>query len=146
MLRHDRRHVVHSNITAHPTAEWAAQQTVEAFPEDQPPRFLIRDRDPIYSEYCRRPVKSMGIEEVLIAPRSPWQNPYAERFVRTIKESCLDREIFFGEDPLRTAINEFVTYYHYDRNRQGFGNRLIDPREEIGTTDGPVACRERLGG
>ena len=74
-------------------------------------------------------------------------NAYAERFVRTIKETCLDRMIFFGEDSLRRAINEFVRYYyHHERNHQGLGNRLIDPREEIGATDGSVACRERLGG
>ncbi len=78
--------------------------------------------------------------------RSPLANAYAERFVRTAKESCLNRMIFFGEDSLRRAVNEFLAHYHHERNHQGLGNRLIDPREEVGATDGSVTCRERLGG
>jgi transposase InsO family protein len=73
-------------------------------------------------------------------------NAYAERFVRSIKEGCLNHMIFFGEDSLRTAINEFVEFYHHERNHQGLGNRLIDPLEPVGSADGTVACRERLGG
>ena len=83
---------------------------------------------------------------VRLPPRSPNLNAYAERFVRTIKETCLDRMIFFGEPSLRRAINEFLEYYHHERNHQGLENRLIDPLTEIGSTDGAVACRERLGG
>jgi putative transposase len=73
-------------------------------------------------------------------------NAYAERFVRTIKETCLNRMIFFGERSLRNAIREFLEHYHHERNHQGLGNRLIDPQDGIGSTDGSVACRERLGG
>ena len=79
-------------------------------------------------------------------PKSLNQHTYAERFVRTIKESCLDRMIFFGEDSLRRAITEFARYYHHERNHQGLENRLIDPLTEVGSADGAVACRERLGG
>ena len=79
-------------------------------------------------------------------PRSPNLNAYAERFVRTIKESCLDRMIFFGQPSLRRAINEFLEYYHHERNHQGLENRLIDPLTVVGSVDGDVACRERLGG
>ncbi len=81
-----------------------------------------------------------------LPPRSPNLNAYAERFVRAIKEGCLNRMIFFGEDSLRKAINEFLVYYHQERNHQGLGNRLIDPQEQVGTADGSVECRERLGG
>jgi len=91
VLRHDRLHVIHFNITAHPTAEWAAQQIVEAFPFDDAPRFLIRDRDGIYGDVFQKRTQNMDIEEVLIAPRSPWQNPYCERLVGSIRWECLDR-------------------------------------------------------
>jgi transposase InsO family protein len=91
VLRHDRRYIVHFNATAHPTAEWVAQQIVEAFPFDDAPRFLIRDRDGIYGDVFKKRTQNMGIEEVLIAPRSPWQNPYCERLVGSIRWECLDR-------------------------------------------------------
>lgn len=78
VLAHERRRIVHFNVTAHPTAQWTAQQMVEAFPFDTAPRYLIRDRDGIYGETFRRRVLSLHVEEVLTAPRSPWQNPYAE--------------------------------------------------------------------
>lgn len=73
-------------------------------------------------------------------------NAYAERWIRTIKESCLNRMIFFGEGSLRRAINQFLVHYHHERNHQGLGNQLIDPQHEIGSLEGSVACRERLGG
>jgi putative transposase len=81
VLRHERREVVHFNVTQHPTAQWTAQQIVEAFPFDLAPDYLLRDRDSIYGEvFCKR-VKSLGIEEIKTAPRSPWQNPYVERVI-----------------------------------------------------------------
>jgi hypothetical protein len=79
ILLHDRRKVIHFNVTAHPTAEWTARQLIEAFPEDSAPRYLLRDRDQIYGEDFRLRVQGMQIEEVITAPRSPFQNPYAER-------------------------------------------------------------------
>ena len=79
VLAHERRRVVHFNVTAHPTARWTAQQITEAFPWDTSPRFLLRDRDKSYGEAFRKRARAMGIKEVLTAPRSPWQNPYAER-------------------------------------------------------------------
>ncbi|MEE9533594.1 MAG: integrase, partial [Acidimicrobiia bacterium] len=79
VLRHQRRRVIHFSVTANPTARWTAQQIIEAFPYDEAPRFLIRDRDGIYGEDFRKRVKHMGIKEVVITYRSPWQNPYCER-------------------------------------------------------------------
>ena len=76
VLRHDQRQVVHFHATEHPTAQWAAQQIIEAFPFDEVPRYLLRDRDDIFGACFRQRVRNMGIEEVVIAPRSPWQNPY----------------------------------------------------------------------
>ena len=84
MLVHDRRRVVHFNVTAHPTAEWAAQQIVEAFPFDSAPKYLLRDRDRIYGHEFQKQVEVMGIEQVLSAPRSPWQRAYVERIIGSI--------------------------------------------------------------
>ncbi len=109
-------------------------------------RYLILDRDTIYTEAFRELLKQTGIKVVRLPPRSPNLNANAERFVRTIKESCLDRMIFFGEESLRRTINEFLEYYHHERNHQGLGNRMIDPPQGIGSVEGNVACRERLGG
>ena len=101
ILPHDRREVIHFNVTAHPTAEWTARQLIEAFPEDSAPRYLLRDRDQIYGEESRLRVQGMQIEEVITAPRSPFQNPYAERVIGSIRRECLDHLIIIGEDHAR---------------------------------------------
>ena len=85
ILAHERRRVLHFNVTEHPTAEWTAQQIIEALPEDVVPRYLIRDRDGVYGSHFRNRVQGMGIHEVLTAARSPWQNPFAERLVGSIR-------------------------------------------------------------
>src|SRR6267142_6348962 len=91
ILGHHRRHAIHFNVTAHPTAEWTSQQIAEAFPWDSAPRYLLHDRDCIYGATFRQRVGEMGIREVLTAPRSPWQNPYAERFIGSLRRECLDQ-------------------------------------------------------
>jgi putative transposase len=102
VLSHDRRRIMHFNVTRNPTAEWTAQQVVEAFPLDVPvPRHLIRDRDVIYGTYFRRRVKNMGIKEIITSRKSPWQNPYAERIIPSIRRECLDHLIVLGEKHLR---------------------------------------------
>jgi len=90
VLRHDRRQVVHFNITTHPYAKWTAQQIINAFPYEEAPRFLLRDRDGIFGDDFKRRMKSMQIGEVATAPRSPWQNPYAERIIGSIRRECLN--------------------------------------------------------
>jgi putative transposase len=92
-----RRRVVHWSVTANPTAAWTSQQIVEAFPEDTAPRYLLRDRDAIYGDVFRHRVKRLGIQEVRIAPRSPWQNPFAERLIGSIRRELLDHVIVLGE-------------------------------------------------
>ena len=87
-----------------------------------------------------------GIESVKLPPRSPNLNAYAERFVRTIKEGCLDQMIFFGEDSWRNAVREFTAHYHQERNHQGLENRLITPTETSVDTAGDIERRQRLGG
>jgi hypothetical protein len=93
VLRHDRRQIVHLNVTAHPTAEWTAQQIVEAFPFDTAPRDLLRDRDRIYGDLVQRRIRILDIEEVVTARRSPWQNTFVERVIGSICRDCLDHAI-----------------------------------------------------
>jgi len=109
-------------------------------------RYLLHDRDPLYTREFLSMLAEQGIESVKLPPRSPNLNAYAERFVRTIKESCLEQMILFGEDALRNALHEFVAHYHFERNHQGLSNRLIvAPTAEVQTA-GRVQCRQRLGG
>ena len=109
-------------------------------------RYLIHDRDPLFTDEFLRTMKDAGIRSAQLPPRSPNLNAHAERFIRSIKESCLERLILFGESSLRTAVQNFVAHYHIERNHQGLGNRLILPDPaHVGTT-GIVQCRERLGG
>src|SRR3989441_3014812 len=93
VMQHDRRRIVHFNVTTHPTAEWTAQQILEAFPFDSAPKYLLRDRDRIYGYEFRRQVEIMNIKEVLSAPRSPWQRAYVERVIGSIRRECLDHVI-----------------------------------------------------
>jgi putative transposase len=88
-------------------------------------RYLIHDRDPLYTTEFLSILANAGVQSVKLPPRSPNLNAHAERFVRTIKEGCLERMILFGEDSLRNAIREFVTHYHFERNHQGLDNRFI---------------------
>jgi len=109
-------------------------------------RYLIHDRDPLFTGEFLRMMAAAGVESVKLPPRSPNLNAHAERFVRSIKESCLERLIFFGEESLRTALQNFVAHYHAERNHQGLANQLISP--EVGHLDntGKVQRRQRLGG
>jgi transposase InsO family protein len=109
-------------------------------------RYLIHDRDPLFTAEFVSTLAEAGTESVKLPPRSPNLNSYAERFVRSIKESCLERMILFGEDALWTAIREFVAHYHSERNHQGLGNLLIFPDPSLNDRHGPVRCRSRLGG
>jgi len=109
-------------------------------------RYLIHDRDPLYTREFLTMLADVGIESVKLPPRSPNLNAYAERFVRTIKESCLDQIILFGEDSLRRAVHQFVVHYHEERNHQGLQNRLILPTSPINTMTGRIRRRQRSGG
>ena len=109
-------------------------------------RYLIHDRDPLFTDKFLDMLAQTGVQSVKLPPRSPNLNAYAERFVRRIKESCLEPMVLFGECSLRKAIHEFMAHYHSERNHQGLGNRLIIPETgKIGKT-GPIVRSERLGG
>ena len=109
-------------------------------------RYLIHDRDPLFTVEFLSMLDASGVKSVKLPPRSPNLNAYAERFVRSIKESCLERLILFGEGSLRRVVHEFLTHYHRERNHQGLGNQLIVPDTHLATFGGPVRRRERLGG
>ena len=107
---------------------------------------MIHDQDPLFTLAFRDTLAAADVQVVRLPPRSPNLNAYAERFVKTFKESCLHRMILIGEAPLRRALSEFVEHCHRERNHQDLGNRLIVPLAEQSTDDGHIACRERLGG
>jgi putative transposase len=110
-------------------------------------RYLIHDRDPLYTAEFLETLRGAGVQSVKLPPQSPNLNAHAERFVRTIKESCLGRMILFGEGSLRKVISEFVAHYHLERNHQGLGNRLIMvPESEMSILQGSIRRRSRLGG
>jgi transposase InsO family protein len=109
-------------------------------------RYLIHDRDPLFNTEFLAVLEAAGVKSVKLPPRSPNLNAYAERFVRTIKESCLDRLVFFGENSLRTAIRAFAIHYHTERNHQGLANQLIHPQFQNKGNAGRVQKKDRLGG
>jgi putative transposase len=109
-------------------------------------RFLIHDRDPLFTAEFLHMIADAGVKSVKLPPRSPNLNAHAERFVRTIKESCLERMILFGENSLRKAVEEFIAHYHFERNHQGLGNRLIVPPSAESNRTGAIQRRQRLGG
>jgi putative transposase len=115
ILAHDRRRVLHFNVTEHPTAVWAAQQIIEAFPEDRAPRYLLRDRDGIYGHCFTTRIEGMGIEQVRITARSPWQNCYVERAIGSIRRECLNHMIVLSEQHLRRILKSYFRYYHESR-------------------------------
>ncbi len=115
VLAHERRRIVHFAVTAHPTAEWTAHQLREAFPWETAPRYLLRDRDRIFGYDFVNQVKAMGIQQVLSAPRSPWQRAYIERLIGSIRRECLDHFIVFNERTLKRHLSAYAAYYHATR-------------------------------
>lgn len=146
VLRHDRRRVAHFNVTPHPTARWTAQQIVEAFPYDEVPRFMIRDRDGIYGQDFRERVKHMSIEEVVTAYRSPWQNPFAERLVGSIRRECLDHMIILNEAHLIRILTSYFEYYHHSRTHLSLDRNAPIPREVEPPDRGEVVAIPQVGG
>jgi Integrase core domain. len=129
VLEHRRREVLHFNITEHPTAAWTAQQIVEAFADREAARFLIRDRDCIYGNDVRLRIQSLGITEVLTAFQSPWQNPYAERLIGSIRRECLNHFVVLNARHLKTTLSCYLRYYHQSRTHLGLGKQCPFPRQ-----------------
>ncbi|MCP4610353.1 MAG: transposase [Planctomycetes bacterium] len=146
VLRHHRRRIIHFNITMHPTARWTAQQITEAFPYDTVPRYLIRDRDGIYGDFFQLRVKNMDIEEVRIAPKSPWQNPYCERVIGSIRRECLDHSIILSEDHLYRILKDYMDYYNNCRTHLSLDRNSPFLRDIELPSKGKVISIPQVGG
>jgi putative transposase len=146
VLVHERRKVVHFAITEAPSAFWTGQQFVNAFPFETAPRFLLRDRDGIYgSEFVRR-AASLGVEEKMIAPRSPWQNPCVERLIGSLRRECLDHVIILNERHLHRVIREYLDYYHRYRTHRALKRDCPVPRPVEEADRGKVIELSMVGG
>jgi hypothetical protein len=123
-------------VTEHPTAAWTSQQIVEAFADRDAPRYLIRDRDGIYGDDVRLRIASLHMEEVLTAPRSPWQNPYAERLIGSIRRDCLNHFVILNARHLKRTLASYFEYYHGSRTHLGLDKQCPIPRQvsSIGTS------------
>jgi transposase InsO family protein len=146
VLAHDRRRIVHFNVTAHPTPAWTAQRLREAFPFEQIPRYPLRDRDGIFGSQFRKGVKAMGIQEVLSAPRSPWQRAYVERVIGTIRRECLDHVIVFNDASLYRHVKSFLAYYHESRTHLALAKDTPEPRPVQPPELGRIVAIPQVGG
>jgi transposase InsO family protein len=146
VLAHHRRRVVHFNVTEHPTAAWTAQQLVDAFPEESAPAYLLRDRDQVYGHRFRHRVKGMGIEEILTAPQSPWQNPFAERLIGSIRRECLNHVLVLGERHLRRILTRYIVYYHQARTHLALDKDAPDLRPIALPAIGKIVQLPEVGG
>jgi transposase InsO family protein len=144
------RSVKIAGFTPHPDTEWMTQiaRNLTDLDENflQGKRYLILDRDTKYSEAFERILLRAGLQVIRLPPRLPNLNAFAERFVRSIKEECLSRMIFFGQASLRYALHHFMAHYHTERNHQGLNNRLLQPQPATGPPCHPIQRRQRLGG
>ena len=144
------RRVEIAGISAEPDGQWMKQLARNLTDVEAGAllgaRYLIHDRDPLFTHAFRDLLKSSGVEPVKLPARSPNLNAYAERFVRSIKSECLTRIIPLGEHHLRQAVKEYTAHYHCERNHQGLNNQLIEKARDRPNADGAVTCRERLGG
>jgi len=150
-IKLDTREVRMAGVTAHPNEQWMIQvarnATMEAWGFLEPGQYLIHDRDTKYCDAFTQIIDDAGVKHLPLPPRSPWLNAFAERWVKSVKDEALSRMILFGENSLRHVLDEYVEHYHTERPHQGKGNviPLPGPRPE-GAADGPIECRERLGG
>jgi transposase InsO family protein len=146
VLAHERRRILHFGVTAHPTAEWTVQQLRETFPWETALRYLLRDRDQIFGVDFVKPVKAMGIKQVLAAPRSPWQRAYVERVIGSIRRECLDHMIVCNEAGLSRHLRRFAEYYHRSRTHLGLQKDTPESRPVQGPEAGRIVAIPEVGG
>ena len=144
ILRHERRRLISLSVTDHPTADWIARQLTDAFPWDEAPDYMIRDRDGCYGRALTKRLEAMGIRDHPIAPRLPWQNGHAERLIGSIRRECLDHVVVFGEAHLRRILATYASYYnelrtHLSLDKDSPGRR---PTQRLGQ----LVARPILGG
>ena len=146
MLTHSRRRLVHFNVTEHPTAEWTARQLLEACALEEEPRYLIRDRDQVYGERFSRQARMLDVREAVIAPRSPWQNAYAERVIGSIRRECLDHLVVISERHLLRILSTYVDYYNQSRTHLSLTKDAPEHRTVQRSSEGRVVEVPRVGG
>ena len=146
ILSHERRRILHFNVTSNPTAAWTARQLLEACGSDEQPRFLLRDRDGIYGRLFSRQAAALGIREVVTAPRSPWQNAYVERVIGSIRRECLNHVIVLAERQLKRILSEYVDYYNSVRTHLSLDKDAPNSREKKSPDVGKIVCIRRVGG
>jgi transposase InsO family protein len=146
VLSHERRKILHFDVTPNPTQGWLARQITEAFPWDTAPRFLLRDRDASYGPTFRNRVQAMAIEQVVTAPRSPWQNAYVERIIGSIRRECLDHVIIFDERHLRRVLSAYFEYHHRSRTHLSLDKDCPEPRPIHPRSAGTVVAFPQVGG
>lgn len=145
ILAHERRRVVHIAVTNHPTAAWTAQQLREAFPWDEAPKYLVHDRDTALHAWATT-ASAIGIDEVVTAVRSPWQNAYAERLIGSIRRECLDHLIIGNARGLRRVLNAYVEYYLKCRTHLSLDKDAPVSRPIASLGDGEIVAVPQLGG
>jgi transposase InsO family protein len=145
VLSHGRRRILHVNVTRHPTEAWTVRQLVEAFFDEAEPRFLHRDRDSIYGPVFKRRAKAFGIDEVLSARQSPWQNPFVERAIGSIRRECTDHIIALGERYLLRVLREYVEYDNKTRTHLSLDRNAPEPRR-MARKGGEIVGTPVLGG
>jgi putative transposase len=146
VLSLERRRVLHFNVTANPSAQWTTQQVIEAFPFDSAPRFLMRDRDGIYGDESQRRITNLGIDEVVSAARSPWQNLYVERLIGSFRRELLDQVIVLNENHLKRLLAGYCDYYHHARTHLALDHNAPIPRDVEFPERGKVVAVSLVGG
>jgi transposase InsO family protein len=145
-LRHDRRELIDVTVTDHPTARWAARQLIEAFPEETAPTYLLRDRDAIDGEIFTRCVDTMGIRPVITAPSAPWQNPFVERVIGSLRRECLDHFLILNETHLDRLLRADVAYDNAVRPHHALDHNSPQPRDIDPPPGGRIIAVPQVGG
>jgi putative transposase len=146
VLQHQRRRIVHFGVAVNPTSQWTSQQIREAFPRDSAPRYLTRDRDASYGAAFRPRLKAMDITEVLSAPRSPWQNAFAERVFGSIRRECLNHVLVLSERHLRRLLSSYLEYCHHSRTHLCLDKDCPEPRPAQPPSPGKIVAFPQVGG
>jgi putative transposase len=146
VLSHKRRRVIHFNVTEFPSAGWTARQLIEALPWDTAPKFLLRDSDSIYGHEVTRTIHNLCAEQILTAPRSPWQNPFVERMIGSIRRECLDHVIVVNENHLRKILKQYFRYYAESRTHLALAKDCPEPREIEPPEMGKIVAIPHVGG
>jgi putative transposase len=145
ILAHERRRVVHVAVTDHPTSAWTAQQLRNAFPNEDGPSYLLHDRDGIFAGVAGT-IAAMQIQDVVTAPRSPWQNAYIERFIGSVRRECLDHVIVFSADGLRRVLKDYIAYYMRSRTHLSLEKDSPTPRAVMHPATGRVVAHREVNG